>query len=1253
MDQQTFKRISDIIAKSFENIASYDRPTLFAKLAERKVPFKRNESTVALRQKLRDFLTQKFKRDLNMQSKRREKENQRKLNKHYEELDKAAREYFQEEELSHYSVEIEFSTAYLKGFWRGTITNISKGVYFTDLSKPEYEFLDRLKGISINIEDEDFNRLKTIIRDDKFRQKLDDLISVVGYIKILNIEAKQRHNYKIGNQLLERDGVEFINNPYIDYKFNGNDKQWKPNYTSKYILDNYRPNACLYSIIIDTWGKSFNHERLKKHKLFNMTYASLYRYIHKEDPTPTSSYALSLDTLKERFLDKFQIQVIAIDVNCNIVWTADYEKPYPFIRPNPLFILVHNSHVYKLTADPKSLAQLFGPNYHEKNLINTVTNYKIPDFEKKQHIEFINDYQQLQNIMTADLNNPEPIPVKLAANNLMPILFDLLAQKYEPNISVSNDSNIISRLFIKTDKNNYTISRVVYENVGDLNFTNTEHYQLFNAQQNQLYKQVINKNTKSYYSTSVMKALENYNRSAVWGFFESNDYYNAVLDISKDYTKCLMEIPQFPVFTQFDEFQPYNGKIIGYSFYLIEVEPTVEVDLILVNKKYEFVSGYVLQVFPPTIKYKILYQLTPYKFVKNTTPEHIKNLYESALTLDDKKSIPNILSGLLLKKIHTKTKSHLFVDETEANHYYDNQLYKITNEQNDIFVGIKSLQSRLTSGFYFIGHLIYDFARIKLFKLASAALTIPQTKLIGVKTDAVFIRAYGGEENPDIKFPVGEFELKTDDTFDSIGKIKYDNGKLPYNHITFNTLTEDHLKDNLYVPKPPTVIELDDEYDQAQFEAIFKQYPRVLVGANYPGCGKTTSFLNYSKGKNAVIVTPYNNLRQNLQRSTDVPVRTLAKILGEGVEDNQKGQAMDLSEVEMISFDEILLHKVNSLAKIEQLLNQYPNMWVHATGDEYQNKPIEVEKENGTKSNVSTFAQSYYVDIINRMFPVQIRLKVNKRIKTDEDRTKFYALFDELLVAHDDKKVLIDICKKYLPFVSELSQMYQICVNPTNVVLENATADIVNSYFRKQREMIPGDRVVCKKHYKKSKYTFYVNVEYAIESFGYIKVQLKDDDGTITELDTNTFLETFKLPYARTCHSLQGLTTGDYLNVFDVNHFCVTKNWLITALSRCRTLNIRIFDSKIDSENFDIFLNNKIISYKEQDKAAGRYTDVEDYITVPDFKLLLGDSTCVHCGVDLDRTNMTLDRVDDELPHIASNCVLSCHYCNISHKNRI
>eukprot|EP00026_Physarum_polycephalum_P011576 Phypoly_transcript_11811.p1 GENE.Phypoly_transcript_11811~~Phypoly_transcript_11811.p1 ORF type:complete len:127 (+),score=8.94 Phypoly_transcript_11811:289-669(+) len=119
----------------------------------------------------------------------------------------------------------------------------------------------------------------------------------------------------------------------------------------------------------------------------------------------------------------------------------------------------------------------------------------------------------------------------------------------------------------------------------------------------------------------------------------------------------------------------------------------------------------------------------------------------------------------------------------------------------------------------------------------------------------------------------------------------------------------------------------------------------------------------------------------------------------------------------------------------------------------------------------------------------------------------------------------------------------------------------------------------------------------------------------------------FAPPNARTCYSLQGLTIGPKINIFDTACPYVDKHWLITTLSRATTLDIK--------------------SYKTQD--INRFGDIsaydKQYITPAWIVDHLGNARFVHCGVDIADT-WEVDRIDNLFPHTTTNCTLSCMHCN-------
>ena len=81
--------------------------------------------------------------------------------------------------------------------------------------------------------------------------------------------------------------------------------------------------------------------------------------------------------------------------------------------------------------------------------------------------------------------------------------------------------------------------------------------------------------------------------------------------------------------------------------------------------------------------------------------------------------------------------------------------------------------------------------------------------------------------------------------------------------------------------------------------------------------------------------------------------------------------------------------------------------------------------------------------------------------------------------------------------------------------------------------------------------------------------------------------------------------------------------------------------------------------YKAQDENADRPT-TEDYVTaswiMSQYK---AKPTCSYCyaGFDIDfdddhymTSNLSVDRIDNELPHTISNCCLACVHCNVTKK---
>ena len=78
------------------------------------------------------------------------------------------------------------------------------------------------------------------------------------------------------------------------------------------------------------------------------------------------------------------------------------------------------------------------------------------------------------------------------------------------------------------------------------------------------------------------------------------------------------------------------------------------------------------------------------------------------------------------------------------------------------------------------------------------------------------------------------------------------------------------------------------------------------------------------------------------------------------------------------------------------------------------------------------------------------------------------------------------------------------------------------------------------------------------------------------------------------------------------------------------------------------FPMDRFKGYKKQDEEANREYDLTlDHVN---WVLRKQNQSCKHCGIELDETNASVDRVDNKKGHINKNIVISCIHCNVSRK---
>jgi hypothetical protein len=141
--------------------------------------------------------------------------------------------------------------------------------------------------------------------------------------------------------------------------------------------------------------------------------------------------------------------------------------------------------------------------------------------------------------------------------------------------------------------------------------------------------------------------------------------------------------------------------------------------------------------------------------------------------------------------------------------------------------------------------------------------------------------------------------------------------------------------------------------------------------------------------------------------------------------------------------------------------------------------------------------------------------------------------------------------------------------------------------------------------------------------------------------------------YCRTVHSTQGCTLGNKIYIHDFgNKMMCSDRWLRTAISRCGTLDITIVENTPSCKQSTINIESRISGHKASDIEKKLVWTSGDYVSVEwaRQKLKCQHNRCYICNEALDQ-DYTIDRKNNDLPHIKDNCSLSCRMCQ-EHSNK-
>ena len=846
------------------------------------------------------------------------------------------------------------------------------------------------------------------------------------------------------------------------------------------------------------------------------------------------------------------------------------EKRNKHLNPSNLFIYILNSHCYEINENVKEFERLHWEKTEDiDNEVDSMTvsnkynirqqsiNKELPKFMDTQEevIEFVKSY---------DTKSVEDIKIVTIVLNdyLDTLLFGIINNlRYTPEIKMM--SGKITALLVKYD------NVIFYITLADTKANDTDvwikkdDYELYHNVDDAFYNGLVCPEHMSTYNKTTMEIESQLPIGPKSGYFVEHVSQPLMgVDSRKAYTSDFMNLEYYPVFNYFDTWQEYdNHKIEDYTQYIVKVD-SQSANPILFSGTYSRCYGYKLNRINE--KYIVMYFKKPSNLIKSNSNSLVKNVYNSKLSIDLKKFIVNKNLGLIEKKKNKKSICKAFKNSSELLYYKEkfpkSQIYSINEEEtittevispldlnpsptislkkkikDTLHILCVSKEENLINGFLPIKELIYDIRDLKNYKTYNK-LTDAKIKVFGIKTDSMMI----ADTPKNVKAVRGIFDLS-----DKIGNHKIERNKFLIN-------SEIKCNDN-ELPKINRINirehNINNEYDNQELLSIMKD-KNIFVKGILPGVGKTSACKNY---ENPLFVSPYNKLCQDLRKSGYNAI-TLNRLLGQGIDEHMKFKKYDTSSYHCIVFDEMLLYNPHQLYSIQMYMEQNKDKRYLCTGDIDQRKPFNFGCNNVDNQN------EYQLFCVSQMFPDQITLKINKRLKHDKDKVRLIKLKEDIL---NITKNPIEIFKKHgIKIVNEMKDVD----TTNNICLFNFRCDQVNKHVSKniikKDGFYEGMEVVCKSHYKSKNIRLYVNYHYTIKSIKkneiIIHEQLDDNDISLTY---KVFNKHFKMPYANTCDSVQGLSIDNKITIFDCNTPYVDRYFIWTALTRSTDLNnVQIFE---------------------------------------------------------------------------------------------
>ena len=1068
-------------------------------------------------------------------------------------------------------------------------------------------------------------------------------IHYLAAFKIRSIESHSEDKTLIADMITEAlydtNKISMFN-PYISTQIDLTASSY-----GEMMIKKGKKNECVFNAILNLYEIKLKITREKLMKIIDIN----------ED---TIKNGVSIQQMKPFFI-KYKIPYRIYDAL--IKKLDDYTPPICNKHVGFFYALMHSNHMYVLDKDIISLAHKMRLNSDDDKIekLNVSPYFHFQDDEEKE-VEYImiNNLDCIVNILkTTKSSIVDCITIN---DNLNELFFKSMAHGYQPKI-ISNGANLIGLKFKFNDIqiNIYKQSLTSDGFDGEIEVKTVENYKAIQEIKNNINKKVFIKSHASSYTDEDKIILDEYRTIAPCGnFVEFGEPIKNLIeiDITKAYSYSMSCINQIPIFNEFDIWKQYNGhKLEDFELYMVLVGE----QSMFFHKKCNLCYGFILKKIT-NINYTIKAYKTPSIIVDVKYKQIVENLYKTKICDDVKtntsyqKIILNTVIGILEKSFNKRQATNVFDTIREANTYkkkYGGEIIPIStqnedeeiqhegqwtldgyvimpinNEKRCYCLCFKGKQS-LNNGFRYVKEMVMQLHNYKMYKMYNKLVAL-NIKVYSVKTDALTIHKndFSKIENM-LGVGVGSWRLSKG--LVSLPSIKYE--CIPKLIISIT-------------PIPSQInIPIANEWDTKSISELIINKKHVMITGMLPGVGKSYIAEYMQKMYKVLFVVPTNKLalKYRLKR---IDTLTMFKF---------RQNRNICSEYDVIVFDEILFSNIACLMAVKIAISEFPEKIFIGTGDALQLPCVE-------KLTINDQAE-YVQDIIKHIFPYNINLFENKRLTNVADKQTLLQFKEDIF--NKDLNIITTL-RKYIKFTKDIKHV-------SNISFTNKSARIVSSKIRDavnyKNEFEINENVICKTHTTASGKTINVNCQYTIEAIFPTHIIIKDicptynDDEMTYELFTvplNTFRTNFISGFCFTCHSVQGQTIETEYTIFDIYNKRISREWIYTAITRATELeNITIYDGfickELEFEDLKSFLTGKIGRYISQDIKAKR-TICNDYATPEHIYSFLNTyclgSKCSH--VLLDETNITLERVDNELSHTIANTVGMCKMCNCSGESK-